>query len=68
MTDARKAWKELVAKALAAEIHERSPGSPAPGAEELVVETPPDPTMGDLGFPMFAMAKRLRASPPAIAA
>lgn len=68
MTDARSAWKELVARALAAEIEARSPGSPAPAAEELVVETPPDPAMGDLGFPMFSLAKRLRAAPPAIAA
>lgn len=68
MIDTRTAWKELVAKALAAEIEARSPGSPAVEADELVIETPPDPAMGDLGFPMFAMAKRLRAAPPAIAA
>jgi len=68
MSDARTAWKELVAKALAAEIEARSPGATAPAVDELVVETPPEPAMGDLGFPMFAMAKRLRAGPPAIAA
>ena len=68
MTDVRTAWKEIVAKALSEEIEARSPGSPALAPDEVVVETPPDPTMGDLGFPMFAMAKRLRAAPPAIAA
>ncbi|HUX41010.1 MAG TPA: arginine--tRNA ligase [Rectinemataceae bacterium] len=67
MIDTRIAWKELVAKALAAEIEARAPGGPAVDADELVIEIPPDPAMGDLGFPMFAMAKRLRAAPPAIA-
>ena len=67
MLDSRTSWKELVAKALAEEIEARTPGAPAPGLDELVIETPPDPAMGDLGFPMFAMAKRLKASPPAIA-
>jgi arginyl-tRNA synthetase len=31
-------------------------------------EVPPDPAMGDLGFPCFAFAKALRKSPAAIAA
>ncbi len=67
MTDARTAWKGLVAKALAEEMAERVPGAAAPSSDEIVIETPPDQAMGDLGFPMFAMAKRLRAAPPAIA-
>ena len=36
-------------------------------AETLAVQTPPDPNMGDLGIPMFAFAKTLRAAPPQIA-
>ena len=34
----------------------------------LVVETPPDPEMGDIAFPMFPFAKALRKAPPVIAA
>ncbi len=67
MTEARSAWMAIVAQALAAEFEARVPGQPAPKADELVVETPPDPAMGDLGFPMFAMAKVLRAGPAQIA-
>lgn len=36
---------------------------------ELVsIETPPDPTLGDLAFPMFPFARVLRTGPPQIAA
>lgn len=40
------------------------------GAPEARVELapPPDPTMGDVGFPCFALAKVLRKAPPKIAA
>lgn len=39
------------------------------GAPEARVELapPPDPTMGDVGFPCFALAKVLRKAPPKIA-
>jgi arginyl-tRNA synthetase len=33
----------------------------------VVAEIPPDPAMGDLGFPMFGYAKLLRKGPPQIA-
>jgi arginyl-tRNA synthetase len=36
-------------------------------ASELAAEIPPRPEMGDLGFPMFSFAKRLRKAPPRIA-
>jgi len=32
--------------------------------DQVVVETPPKPDMGDLAFPMFGYAKVLRQSPP----
>lgn len=32
------------------------------------LETPPDPTMGDFGFPCFRLAKELRKGPPQVAA
>ncbi len=34
---------------------------------DLVVETPPDPAMGDVAFPMFPLARSFRKSPAAIA-
>lgn len=36
--------------------------------DSVSVETPPDPAMGDVGFPMFSFAKMFRMAPPAIAA
>ena len=36
--------------------------------EALVPETPPNPELGDIAFPMFAFAKLLRKGPPQIAA
>ncbi|MCZ6472058.1 MAG: arginine--tRNA ligase, partial [SAR324 cluster bacterium] len=32
-----------------------------------MIETPPDPEMGDYAFPCFALAKVMRKAPPAIA-
>lgn len=34
---------------------------------DLVIETPPNPDMGDVGIPMFPFAKVLRKAPPMIA-
>lgn len=39
----------------------------APDADMPSLETPPDPSMGDLGMPCFGLAKVLRKAPPAIA-
>jgi arginyl-tRNA synthetase len=36
-------------------------------ASAVIAETPPKPEMGDVGFPMFGFAKRLRKGPPQIA-
>ncbi|MEW6057320.1 MAG: arginine--tRNA ligase [Bdellovibrionota bacterium] len=38
-----------------------------PDELELVLETPPDPRMGDFAFPTFRLAKTLRKAPPLIA-
>ncbi|HTL12812.1 MAG TPA: arginine--tRNA ligase [Bdellovibrionota bacterium] len=40
-------------------------GLALPKIEEL--ELPPDPALGDLGFPCFKLAKPLRKAPPAVA-
>jgi arginyl-tRNA synthetase len=73
MTDYMHYWKQRVADALN-ELGGEAATLPAAGlpeavaAETVVAEFPPKPEMGDLGFPMFGYAKRLRKGPPAIAA
>jgi len=39
-------------------------GAPLTAAD---LETPPDPTLGDFGFPCFKLAKQFRKSPPQVA-
>ena len=34
------------------------------GTDTLVLETPPNPQMGDVGVPMFPFAKVFRMAPP----
>ena len=42
-------------------------GLPAEAIQDML-ETPPNPELGDLAFPCFQLAKTLRKAPPAIAA
>jgi len=39
----------------------------AEGVDESMLETPPEPTLGDYAFPCFTLAKRLKKAPPKIA-
>jgi arginyl-tRNA synthetase len=61
------AWKARVLDGLRvfAEMKGFDPAS-IDGAA-LVPETPPDPALGDQGYPMFAFAKAFRMAPPLIA-
>ncbi len=43
-------------------------GAGAIAQVEMAAETPPDPAMGDIGFPMFPFARVLHKAPQAIAA
>jgi arginyl-tRNA synthetase len=67
MEDARFIWKKRIARALEAVAAEAGLGL-AVDAADIVMEKPPSPEMGDLGFPMFVWAKALRRGPPQIAA
>jgi arginyl-tRNA synthetase len=40
---------------------------PTVRVDELILETPPEPKMGDFAFPTFKLAKTLRKAPPVIA-
>ena len=65
MNDIRLLWKERIAHALAALLP--SGGEPIT-VEQITMEIPPDPALGDLGFPLFSFAKQLRCAPAKIAA
>jgi len=68
MADIRENWRSLVAAALETLRQAKAPDAPAVEASSIAAETPPDPAMGDVGFPMFAFAKVFRMGPPQIAA
>ncbi len=53
-----EAFQKIAAQALSAAL-ERD-------VSVTEMETPPDPTMGDLAFPCFKLSKELRKAPPAI--
>lgn len=68
MDSSKDLWREYVASALKGILKEADPSASCDGIENIVVaEIPPDPAMGDLGFPMFPFAKILRKSPTQIA-
>ena len=66
MADLKEQCRLLVANALNAFGNELGMEA-VTTAEALVLETPPNPEMGDLGIPMFPFAKSFRQAPPAIA-
>ena len=65
MNDIRILWKEGIARALTALLPD---GTEAVSAERIILETPPDPNLGDLGFPLFSFAKLMHCAPAKIAA
>lgn len=68
MADIREEWKGIVRAALDGLRAEKAPDTPEIADDMIAVEIPPNPSMGDVGFPMFAFAKTFRMAPPAIAA
>jgi arginyl-tRNA synthetase len=66
MRNYRERWRALVADALSAMQREAGLPGDVP-AKALTPETPPDPELGDIAFPMFPFAKPLKKSPPLIA-
>lgn len=67
MVETKTAWKKIVAHALARYISEKGVSVQAPAPDAVVLERPPKPELGDLGFPMFPYAKLLRAAPAQVA-
>jgi len=66
MNDYKEPWKLCITDALNTLLKEA--GADIVTAEQVIAEIPPDPEMGDIGFPMFGFAKILRKGPPQIAA
>jgi arginyl-tRNA synthetase len=66
MYDYKETWKTHIAGALAALMQEyKLEGTIDPS--QVTAEIPPNPALGDLGFPMFGFAKLLKKGPPQIA-
>jgi len=66
MYDYKQPWKEKVASALN-EILSEAGINEKINPQQVIAENPPNPEMGDIGFPMFSYAKLLRKGPPQIA-
>jgi arginyl-tRNA synthetase len=67
MYDYKDSYKKKIAEILTGLLNETSASAEAISPEQVVAEIPPNPEMGDLGFPMFGYAKLLRKGPPQIA-
>lgn len=64
MQDLCEMWRHAVARVLS---QLQGPAvEPVEGAQ-LVMEEPPEPGMGDIAFPLFLFAKRVRRSPAQLA-
>jgi len=66
MYDYREPWKIKIARALGTILSEAGVKDEI-GPDQVIAEIPPNPEMGDIGFPMFSYAKVLRKGPPQIA-
>jgi arginyl-tRNA synthetase len=66
MYDFKDPWKARIAGALNAILRE-SGAAETVETSRIVAEIPPQPELGDLGFPMFVFSKLLRKAPPQIA-
>jgi arginyl-tRNA synthetase len=66
MYDYKEAWKIKISSVIN-EIFEESGINEQIKNEHVIAEIPPNPQMGDIGFPMFNFAKMLRKGPPQIA-
>ncbi len=62
------AFDRLLADSLAAALTRLNPSDPWSAEQVLpLIETPPNPEMGDYAFPCFTLAKQFRKAPPLIA-
>lgn len=67
MASQKEMFRSVVAAAINAFMAEKDIQGESVEESSVRVETPPKPEMGDLGVPMFTLAKSYRMAPPAIA-
>lgn len=68
MSDAKSSFKEIITFAVKEIFDQKGADAEPDFHERIVVQSAPNPQMGDLGAPMFAFAKSLRMPPQQIAA
>ena len=68
MSDAKSSFKEIITFAVKEIFDQKGADAEPDFQERIVVQSAPNPQMGDLGAPMFAFAKSLRMPPQQIAA
>ncbi|MDR2542771.1 MAG: arginine--tRNA ligase [Treponema sp.] len=66
MYDYKQPWKEKISSVINTLLSEAGLQEKI-DANQIIAEVPPNPEMGDIGFPMFGYAKLLRKGPPQIA-
>ncbi|MDR1363036.1 MAG: arginine--tRNA ligase [Spirochaetaceae bacterium] len=66
MFDIKTVWKERVVHVLNELLKESGCGETI-SVDDVIVENPPKPEMGDIAFPMFSFAKLFKKAPPQIA-
>ncbi|MBN1696231.1 MAG: arginine--tRNA ligase [Spirochaetales bacterium] len=64
----RDRWRAIIVSILEHMADDPEQFSKGNSAGDMVAETPPNPELGDIAFPMFGFAKRFRKAPQAIAA
>ncbi|NLK45789.1 MAG: arginine--tRNA ligase [Treponema sp.] len=67
MADLKQESRALIAAAVNLLKNIKNSDSAEVSIESVNAEVPPDPNMGDIGFPMFSFARILRLAPPVIA-
>ena len=67
MADIKLICRDLVIRALNDLNRVKNPGTAEIDCAKILIETPPDPNMGDIGIPMFPFAKIFHMAPPVIA-
>lgn len=67
MADQKELFRNAVTEAINVFMAEKGIEGDKIASDSLRVENPPKPEMGDLGIPMFTLAKAFHMAPPAIA-
>jgi len=67
MTAVKEEWKQRVFLALKSVAEATGIESGSIDTDQIIIETPPDPKLGDIAFPLFPFARIFRTAPAQIA-